>query len=174
MPENKAITTLCSAKYILFITPWLLWLLSLFLFLKSPENLHIWAFISAINFIYILRFVRCIPMFVLFLFFFIYSIELRNFFVYDLYISSWKDYQTSYYLNKSSVINGLFLACLGSFSFNLTNNNIVSIRVIQSKNILLFYLSIMLFLVCAHFGMSGDTVLTLSYGTSDREKNASF
>jgi len=84
------------------------------------------------------------------------------------------DFQTDYYLNKVSILNGLFLIVFGSILFNVNQKNMVSIDSIKKPNRLFFYISVILFFICAHFGMSGDTILTSGYGASERSKTSLF
>ncbi|WP_350551504.1 hypothetical protein [Pseudoalteromonas sp. 120-MNA-CIBAN-0494] len=162
------------SKYVLFIFPFFIWAIEGVIFYFSPESKFIWQFTLLINLIYLFKFSRCIPVFILFAFFLMYSFEPYNFFVNELYISYWMDFQSAYYLNKVSVISGLFFIMLGSFLFNISEKNMVNITYVRQPDKLLFLFTVVLFFICTHFGMSGDTVLTAGYGASERDKSPLF
>jgi hypothetical protein len=104
----------------------------------------------------------------------LFSKELFNFFVFDLYISYWFDFQTDYYLNKVSVLSGLFLIAFGTVVFNFNSNELIKIKDIRTPDSFLFYLSMSFFIMCIHFGLSGETIFTSGFGQGELQKSALF
>jgi hypothetical protein len=164
----------CFMKKLLFVFPILLLIISGVLFYYQPSSEFIWFLVVLINLNYMLRFYRCVPLFVLFSFFLMYSFELYNYFVNNLEISYWMDFNTAYYLNKTSILTGIFFTIFGSIVFNVNQKNMVDMFSIVESSRFVFYLSVVLFFLCAYFGMQGETILSAGYGSSEIQKTPLF
>ncbi|MFA0543935.1 hypothetical protein, partial [Vibrio sp. 10N.222.52.B7] len=155
-----------------FLTPIFTQVLSCIFFFFNSESSIIWIFTLIINLLYLERFVKAIPLFVMFLFFLLYTVELRNYFVHGYYISAWFSFQNVYYLNKVMVLHGLFLISFGSMLFNVRDFRNLSIN--SNPDRVVFYASLVVFVVCTKYGLSGDTVFTNNFGAREVNKSPLF
>ncbi|EGR0524531.1 hypothetical protein FG062_12315 [Vibrio cholerae] len=149
-------------------------IISILVFYFHPSNKYIWVLGVSINLIYLLKFWKVAPIFLIFLFFLLYPLEMYNFFVNGFYISYWSDFQDSYFLNKAVLLNSVFLVSLGSVIYNSKFLAFRRLDLLFRSEPAIFFVSLTLFFICAHFGMSGDTILTAGYGVSEREKSPLF
>ncbi|ODY28184.1 hypothetical protein BBM21_16045 [Vibrio parahaemolyticus] len=155
-----------------FIIPIVIQIFVVVIFSFNGNSNLIWLLVLAINVIYLERFVKAIPLFIMFLFFFLYTVELRNYFINGYYISAWFSFQNAYYLNKAMVLNGFFLVSFGSVLYNVRSFNNFSIK--SSPDRVVFYVSLLLFVICTTYGLSGDTVFTTKYGAGEINKSPLF
>jgi hypothetical protein len=159
---------------LLFLLPIFLLFTAITTYIFIPNNSFSWILVAVINLIYLHRFFRCVPIFIMFSFFLLYTFELYNFFISGYRISYWLDFQSASYLNKVIIMNGIFLCTLGSTLYNVTRDNIINTALLQKPDQFIFTLSTCLFFVCAHFGLSGSTILTSAYAAGGSSKSPLF
>ena len=159
---------------LMFITPILLIASSLLMYFLEQDSNIIWFFVFLCNFIYLFRFVKIVPLFIIFLFMVSYTFEPYNFFTKGLFISYWTSYQNAHDLNKAIIMNGIFLVIFGSVLFNVSEKKIIEINSFCRKNNFARNLFLVCFITFTHFSLSGDTILVSGYGNNDVVKSPIF
>ncbi len=157
------------ASFISFLT-----IFSVLYYAFDNEGKYIFMLVSIINVIYLFRFSKVIPIFIVLLFSLLYVIEMRHFFSSGLRISYWNSFQEAKYLNKALVLHALFLFPFVFLSLFSDDNKFPTFDEIRRNNYVVFYFSIISFFILTHIGIKGETVLNSAYGSNDSEKTALY
>lgn len=108
----------------------------IFTFFGRPSILSICAI--AINFLFIIKFYRSIPLFILFVFIFFYTKTFSYYFLDGIPISFWSDFQTPSVLVTVLVSHVLFLLFLGNLIPSNSVNNLDISKFFNSDIIVFF------------------------------------
>lgn len=134
--------------------------------LGYPEGLSICA--TVVNLLFIIKFRKVIPVFILFSFIFLYTKTFNIYFIDHIGVSFWQDFQTPGIINTVLINHAIFLVFLG---------NLISAEVKVVKTDLfhhfepdrvLFSIFLVFSIFILIFGLTGETIFQSgSYGTSD-------
>jgi hypothetical protein len=116
---------------------------------------------SLINLFFIVKFYKKVPILILFLFFFFYTITFNYFFLNQLYISYWTDFQDKTTLKITLFCHLLFLYFLGIFIKSDTKNIFThDFKHYFKPNFLIFTFLFCVSILILIFGLQGQTLLS--------------
>lgn len=149
-------------------------LMAMVIYFFDPASKFIWPFAMIINIILVVISYNKIPFFILFVFFLKYTTIPYYYFVEGYQISAWQDYMSERNLNFISI-----LLCIFYFGISLTFRSwetvdIFNIKKFKNTNTPLFYISLTLGALCSVFGLTGDTIVSVGYGSGGFEKSSIF
>jgi hypothetical protein len=132
--------------------------------------------ITAINILFVIKFYRCIPVFILFTFFFLYTRTFNYYLIDNISISNWTDFQTKDIILKVLIIHGLFLFFLGNFiPSGISSGKKINYLDIFKPNRLIFFVLLFFSLMILIFGLTGQSLLDGgSYGNLDGGAKSTF
>ena len=115
--------------------------------------------ITILNAIFILKFIKKVPILLLFIFIFFYTRTFNYYFVDSITISYWSDFQTYDILKRVLLSHALFVFFLGNSINSLNQKYSFDFRNYfkPNKNLFYFFLSITVFILI--FGIQGQTLL---------------
>lgn len=149
------------------VTDWVILIFSSLLFVASIisylfDETKILVFSSiAINILFLIKFYRNIPLFLLFAFILMYTRTFSYFLVDGINISFWNDFQTHWIVTKVLVNHLIFIFFLGNLVPSNLKNNVDLKRFFKTQP-LFFYIFISIGLLILVFGLSGQTLLQRS------------
>ena len=122
-----------------------------------------------ITFIFVIKFKKNIPLFIMFAFFLMYNIDAVRFYLTNVDLTLWPDFQQKNIVNKVIICNSLFITALGSSIPSNISKEKIFLFDYSLKNYFVFFC---FFIVCIFiflFGISGDSLLDGgAYGTAEK------
>lgn len=151
--------------FLIFTTPLFIFGL-LFYFLNYIDLFSI--LITILNVIFIFKFIKKIPLFLLFIFIFFYTRTFNYFFVDSITISYWSDFQTFDILKRVLLSHALFIFFLGNSINSLNQNHSFDFRNYFKPNKFLFYFFLTITIFILIFGIQGQSLLNgASYASQE-------
>lgn len=152
-----------DVKYYALSSLLLLLLCIFYFFDERSESIPYIAFI--LNFIFIVRFRKSLPIFLIFIFFSLYSYIAIKANVLGVRVSAWTFYNTPDYINKVLLLNSIFIYSLGNLLNPRTVCNKMNLDAQSFKSHYIFWPLLVVGLLMIQFGIKGDTILDSgSYG----------
>lgn len=121
-----------------------------------------------INIRLIFHYLKVVPVFLFFLFSFLYLMPFVSHFFYGAEISPYGSFNNSYYINKVLFIYSLFLISIFIFSDSKVDYIFLKIRLQQHNSVVGFYLLIFCSFLLIIFGLGGENLLSGGYGSINK------
>lgn len=127
--------------------------------IEKPVYLSI--FTTVINILFILKFYNKIPVLFLFVFIYFYTRTFNYFFLDNILISHWSDFQNQTSLSKVLLCHAFFIYFMGNFiSIDKYSNVNYDFRHFFQPNNKLFHILLFVALFFLFFGLTGQTLLS--------------
>jgi hypothetical protein len=115
--------------------------------------------ITILNAIFIIKFIKKIPILLLFIFIFFYTRTFNYYFVDSITISYWSDFQTFDVLKRVLLSHALFIFFLGNSINTLNQKYSFDFRNYFRPNKILFYFFLIISILTLIFGIRGESLL---------------
>lgn len=115
--------------------------------------------ITILNGIFIIKFIKKIPILLLFIFIFFYTRTFNYYFVDSITISYWSDFQTFDVLKRVLLSHALFIFFLGNSINSLNQKYSFDFRNYFRPNKILFYFFLLISILTLIFGIQGESLL---------------
>ena len=147
-------------KYFINISTSFILFISIIIFLFIPNNSLVSFLLLFIPILYIYKFSKNIPLLILFIFFSLYNIDACKYFIYNIKLTAWLDFQEKNYINKVLLLNSFFIYTFGLIIPNRINYYNINLNVFNKiKGKLQYYLLVILFIGILIFIKSGNNIL---------------
>lgn len=153
---------------ILLITTFFL-LISFITFLIDSKSKLISVIGLIITIFFVIKFIKNIPLFLIFLFFSLYNIDSVKFFYNNIDLTLWPDFQQKNIVNKVLLCNSLFIFSLGNYMPSKINSVGVSILKYSINNRFFFYLNLFVCILILFFSIRGQSIINGGvYGEAEK------
>ena len=131
---------------------------------------------TILNIIFIFKFKKTIPIFILFVFILLYTNTFNYFFISNYYLSVWPDFQTQHYFKYVLINHFVFILFLGNLiSVNKYSNLNFDIEAYFKPNNYLYYFFIFCFFIFLYLGIKGENIFISGiYADSESMKKTTF
>lgn len=122
-----------------------------------------------ITFIFVIKFKKNIPLFIMFAFFLMYNIAAVRYYLTNVDLAIWPDFQQKDIVNEVLIYNSLFITALGSSIPSNINNKKIFLLDYSLKNYFVFFIFFIICILIFLFGISGDSLLDGgAYGSAEK------
>lgn len=112
-----------------------------------------------INICFIIKFYKKPPVFIIFLFFLLYTITFKYYLIDHIDISYWTDFQDITSIKRVLLCHSIFIFCFGSFISGKISDNIFDYKKYFQPNKFIFSIFFIISVFILIFGLSGQSLL---------------
>jgi hypothetical protein len=147
----------------------ILLILSLVFFFLDNHSVAVSIFGLIITIVFVIKFNKNIPLFIMFAFFLMYNVDAVRFYLTNVDLTLWPDFQQKNIVNEVIIYNSLFILALGSSIPSNINNGKIFLFDYSLKNIFVFFYFFIVCVLIFLFGISGDSLFDGgAYGSAEK------
>lgn len=167
--SNLFFRNYCQKDYlILFLTTGLL-VIAFIVYLFDDKSNIISLVGLLISSFFVVKFLKNIPLFVIFLFFVMYNVDSVKFYFTNIDLTLWPDFQQKDIINKVLLCNILFVFSLGNYIPSSIHKNEISIIKYSINNRFFFYLNLLICVLILLFSITGESIISGGvYGEAEK------